>query len=93
MMGPMFYGSGGLGGFGWLGMGLGMVIQLGFWILIIYVAVRLVRGVTLGKTGEDGNYNVVAKNKFTAKEILKQRYARGEITREQYHEIAEEIKE
>jgi len=88
----MFYGSGGLGGLGWLGMGLGMVIQLGFWILIIYIAVRLVRGVTLGKSSEDGNYNLV-KNQFTAKEILRQRYAKGEITREQYHEIAEEIKE
>lgn len=93
MMGPMFYGSGGLGGLGWLGMGLGMVIQLGFWVLIIYIAVRLVRGVTLGKSSEDGNYNLVTKNQFTAKEILKQRYAKGEITREQYHEIAEEIKE
>lgn len=90
MMGPWFYGSGGIG---WLGMGLGMVFQLVFWIFIIYIAVRLFRGVTLGRPTDDGNFTTFAANKSTAQEILKQRYARGEITREQYREMLEDIKE
>lgn len=90
MMGPWYYGSGGVN---WLGMGLGMIIQLGFWILLIYIAFRLFRGVTLGRQTENDNFNLITNNRSNAKEILKQRYAKGEITREQYKEMLDDIKE
>ncbi|MDT3698956.1 MAG: SHOCT domain-containing protein [Thermincola sp.] len=90
MMGPWFYGA---GGSGWFGMGLGMVFQLLFWILIIYVVVRLVRGGSVGRATDDGSLNFTANNRSSAKEILKQRYAKGEITREQFKEMLDDIKE
>jgi len=90
MMGRWFYGP---AGDGWLGMGIGMVIQLFFWILIIYIAVRLLRGVTLGKPDEGGNFSLFSNSQSNAKDILKQRYAKGEITREQYKEMLNDIKE
>ncbi len=90
MMGHWFYGpSGG----SWLGMGLAMVIQLIFWIFILYVAVRLLRGVPLGRPGNDSYFQTLSNNQFTAEDILKQRYAKGEITREQFEEMLNDIKE
>jgi len=90
MMAPWFYNSGGLG---WFGMVLGAVLHLGFWVLIIYIGVRLFRGVTLGGPAEGGNFSTYPANKSNAEEILKQRYAKGEITREQYKAMLNDIKE
>lgn len=76
-------------------MGFGMMIlQFLFWILIIYVAVRFLRGIKLGggSNGNNGDFMVHTNNPERAEEILKQRYAKGEITREQYREMLEDIK-
>lgn len=68
-----------MGGFGMFG---GMFI---FWILIIVLAVLLVKG--LFNTNESRS----TENTTTAKQILDERYARGEINREQYNSILKDI--
>lgn len=68
-----------MGGFGMFG---GMFI---FWILIIALAVFLVKG--LFNTNDSRS----TENSSTAKQILDQRYARGEINQEQYKSMSKDI--
>ncbi len=68
-----------MGGFGMFG---GMFI---FWILIIVLAVLLVKG--LFNTNESRS----TENTTTAKQILDERYARGEINRDQYNSMLKDI--
>ncbi|MBI4290496.1 MAG: SHOCT domain-containing protein [Betaproteobacteria bacterium] len=63
---------------GWMGMGLGMIGTLLFWILIIAGIVALAKWLA-GTRGPAGT--APAK---TALDILKERYARGEIEREEF---------
>jgi len=66
-------------GFGMMG---GMLV---FWVIIIVLAVLLVKGLF-------GNNGAHAKNNgATAKQILDERYARGEITQEQYQTMVKDI--
>ena len=69
--GMMGPGWGVMGGF----MGIGMVI---FWGLIIWGIVVLVRGVVPG--------NHYSGQSDSALEVLKRRYARGEISKEEFEE-------
>jgi putative membrane protein len=76
MMGPgMMYGYGG----GWL-MGILMVI---FWGLIIWGIVALVRH--FGGTRQSDTQN------YSALEILKRRYAQGEINKEEFEEKRKDL--
>ena len=66
-------------GFGMMG---GMLV---FWVIIIVLAVLLVKGLF-------GNNEKKKKNNgATAKQILDERYARGEITQEQYQTMVKDI--
>ncbi|MDP2919682.1 MAG: SHOCT domain-containing protein [Dehalococcoidia bacterium] len=77
MMGP-----GMMGGFGWGGlMGIGMVV---FWGLVIWGIVALVRGVA--SPGNSGS-----SSQDSALEILKRRYARGEINKQEYEERKKDL--
>ena len=66
-------------GFGMMG---GMLV---LWVIIIVLAVLLVKGLfnSNGSRSED--------NAITAKKILDERYARGEITQEQYQTMVKDI--
>ncbi len=68
-------------GWGWLAMGLMMLV---FWGGLVVLAVLLVRALFPGgqqlPPGSSGHQP-------TAREILDQRYARGEITREQFEQM------
>lgn len=76
MMGPWFgWGYGGWGG--WL-MLIGMVI---FWGLIIWGIVALVR-----RTSAPGGWGSEHQHSESAVEILKKRYAKGEIGKEEFEE-------
>lgn len=68
-----------MGGFGMFG---GMFI---FWIFIIIVAVLFVKGLLYS----NGSYS--AGNSSTAKNILDERYAKGEISQEQYRSMLKDI--
>jgi putative membrane protein len=66
-------------GFGMMG---GMLV---FWVVIIVLAVLLVKGLF------NSNSNRSRDNDRTATQILDERYARGEITQEQYRMMVKDI--
>ena len=75
-------------GFG-MGFGvLGVVIMLVFWIGIILLSVWIIRALFQGSNNPDSNRNGELSS---PKEILDRRYGRGEITREQYELMKQDI--
>lgn len=77
-------------GFG-MGFGvIGLLFMLLFWIGLILLAVWLVRVVFSG-ISRNTSSTPPSKKSSSALEILAQRYARGEITREQYEIMKEDI--
>jgi putative membrane protein len=83
----MMWGYGNAGGLGYgLGFGFGWLVMLVFWGLIIWAIIALVRSAT--------NNNVDRKDQHktdTALEILKERYAKGEITKEDFERIKKDL--
>ncbi len=73
-----------MGGFGFgAGMfGIGALIMIAFWVLVIGGAVWLV--VTLAHGASTGTASATGQ---TPLGILKTRYAKGEITKEQFEEM------
>lgn len=69
-------------GFGMLG---GMFL---FWIVLIVLAVLVVRGLFLSNQSIGNNH---ADAPLSALEIIEQRYARGEITQEQFLQMQKDI--
>lgn len=62
---------------GWGGMILGPLMMIAWLAILVAVAVSIVRW--LGETGASG-----VRSERTARDILDERYARGEIDREEY---------
>ncbi len=73
-------------GFG-MGLGGGLLMVL-FWIVLIVGAVWLARG--LFPSGQQPPASS-SRSEDSADEILKQRYARGEITKEQYEQMRRDL--
>ncbi len=69
------------GGMMGIGMGFGAIIMVLFWGAIIWLVISLINAGT--KKSEE-----MAESALT---ILKKRYARGEITREQFLEMEKEL--
>lgn len=69
-------------GFGMLG---GMFL---FWVVLIVLAVLVVRGLFQSKQSVGNNH---ANAPLSAFEIIEQRYARGEITQEQFLQMQKDI--
>lgn len=65
---------------GWVWMGGGMIGMGLIWIVVIVVLVLLVRSLWPGRR-DDGGDGGAEKN---ALDILKERYARGEIDRQEF---------
>jgi putative membrane protein len=82
-----FCGYGYLGGSGWIiNLVLTIGILIGLVVLVIWAVRRLTN--TLKGTFFSTNPSGVA----TARDILQARYARGEITREEYQQILDDIR-
>ncbi len=79
----MMMGYGFSGPLGWLGMGLGIIVHLAFTALIIMAAVWLFKALF-----RNGSQN---EPRTDALEILKQRYAKGEITTDEYQGMKKEL--
>jgi putative membrane protein len=73
-------------GMGWFGM----IFMLLFWVLVIAGIVFLVRWLVQGRGGRD---RFDAGTGSQAMEILKQRYARGEISKDEFESMKKEILE
>ncbi len=73
-----------MGSFGMgFGMGFGVIIMVLFWGAIIWLVISLINAGT--KKSEETSESAL--------DILKKRYARGEVTKEQYLEMETELKE
>lgn len=71
------------GGWGW-GMGFGWIFMILFWALIILGIVALAKWLlSAGNPGSSASKQPL--------DILKQRYARGEITRDQYEQMRRDL--
>lgn len=93
-------------GFGFGMLWLGVLLMVGFWILVIAGAVWLVMTLVRGNqnpTASNQPYKVVSPSSSqpnalvtlpsnqTPLDILKMRYAKGEITREQFEEMKRDL--
>ena len=88
-MGPHhFWGS----GWNWLSI-VWMIVNMLFWLALlvgaVVLVVRLVRRSRAGGAGRDRGPGA----DLTPQEIVQRRYARGEITREQYLDILADIED
>lgn len=84
----MGYGYGMMGG--WGGFGLGWLFMLVWWALILTVLVGLIRWLFTGHSGHSGDAGARSDSKRHL-DILKERYARGDIDRETYDRMRREL--
>jgi putative membrane protein len=70
-------------GFGWSGMFFGGFFMIVFWVLIIWACVVFIQW--LSKQGTESK-------KISALDILEERYARGEIAKEEFEEKKKVLK-
>lgn len=90
MMGPGMMGGWGFGTVGWIGMIFMWLIPVGLLILVVMGIIALARGFSRGSQGGTTSQHRI-ENQFTAREILQVRYARGEISREEYQQMLDDI--
>jgi len=77
-------------GFGWVMMLIGGLVMLLFWGIVIVLAVWVIRALTRPERDRGvGGPSTLQEN--SAIEILKQRYARGEISREEYQNMRRDL--
>ena len=89
MMGGFSPGFGVFGGFGLIGMILNLVITIGLIMGLVLLIAWLWR-----RVNSDGQARVAqqpAATEASPTEILQVRYARGEITREQYQQMVVDL--
>jgi putative membrane protein len=79
MMGPNMMERWGMGGFG----GFFIII---FWIIIIIGAIYLIKRLMQKTQNKDGSSDRVSRSKPQPIEILKERYAKGEIDKKEFEE-------
>jgi len=93
----MWYGH--MGGMGYgLGFGLGWIFQIAFWIIIIWLIVSLFRHhrgdagcCGKGAKSDMGGHSDSGSKEDSATEILKKRYAKGEISKDEFERIKKEL--
>jgi putative membrane protein len=86
MHGFGYGGLGGYGGFGLIGLIFNAVIAVALLLALVLFIVWLWRRVNAGGQGMSTSQQST-RSDASAKEILQVRYARGEITREQYQQM------
>ncbi|MFL6115673.1 MAG: SHOCT domain-containing protein [Catenulispora sp.] len=76
----MYYGGGHMTGWGWFGMSIGMIV---FWGLLIVLAMLVYRAFTDNASGGRGD---AGPARTDPRQILAERYARGEIDSDEYRD-------
>jgi len=75
----------------WGGLIFGALLTIAFWGVLVMLAVVLVRAL-LGPHGRHDTIQMPPMGQSkTALDILKERYARGELTKEEYERMREDI--
>ncbi len=88
----MGFGRGwGMSGYGMHGLGGGIMMIL-FWALIILGIVYLVRNLSNNNNNGNNNSNYNRSNEDNAINIARERYAKGEISKEEYDRIVKDLK-
>ena len=82
------FGGYGMTGFGTIGMILNLVITVGLVIGVILLIVWAVK--RLGPNGQGATTQAASAS---PRDVLQLRYARGEITREQYQQMLADVKD
>lgn len=91
----MWYGH--MGGMGYgLGFGLGWIFQIAFWIVIVWLIISLLRNHKsdagcCGKGMHGGMGKDSMSKEDSAIEILKKRYAKGEINKDEFERMKKEL--
>lgn len=75
------------GNFGWMGMGLSLIITIGVIIGLVLLVVWAVRR-TSRYTDQHGSQSLPGQS---ARDIAQARYAKGEINREEYQKILSDL--
>lgn len=83
---PVIAGFGHMGGWGWGMAGLGILTMLAVVGLVVWLVVFLARS-----TGPSSSSTPPEARTSDATEVLKERYARGEINREEYLQMREDL--
>lgn len=77
-------------GWGWGGMFIGVIVMLLFWGIVITLLFFAIR--SLIRSNQSGGFrDVHSRERQTPLEILKERYARGEITRQEYQDMRRDL--
>ena len=85
-------GLGEFSGFGWIGMLFGGLIMLLFWGGFLALIFFAAKSFAQPKSSQGGSYSTGAHNSSDkALEVLKERYARGEITKEEYDDVRQTL--
>jgi putative membrane protein len=80
-------GNFGYGGFGWIGMILGLVIMVGLIVGFVFLVVWAVQRMS----GNSVHTHSPHATNLSAKDIAQVRYAKGEISREEYQQLLSEL--
>lgn len=84
-----------MAGAGWMMWGVWLFGVL-FWVavfgLVVVVIWKLVAGSSVGTSGSDASRGAGSGDRDAALAILEQRYARGEIGREEFLEMREDLR-
>lgn len=71
------------------GFGFGGIFMILFWGLVIWAIITLVKGVSTGN--ECCNQGHCKENRSDAVDILRKRYAKGEITKEEFESMKKDL--
>jgi putative membrane protein len=80
-------GNFGYGGFGWIGMILSLVITIGVIVGFVILAVWAVRRMS-ASTSQSSNQPGIGQS---ARDVAQVRYAKGEISRDEYQQILSDL--
>lgn len=77
------------GGFGGWGMGFGIIFMVLLWVLVVVGIAAMIRWLMLNSGGQGGR--PPQPRDRTPLEIVQERYARGEIDREEYEQKRQDL--